>query len=515
MKSLFIFLFLILNTQEESRTECNLLIQEAIEAMHQSEHSKSLEILTKVQKISQEKGWYKELFLTINNIGANYYKLSDYGEALENYLLAYDIAISHLNSNEEMIVLNNIGILFYQENKLEEAQKYFSKAYKLADQKTDRFKTGLYAINLGLALNKIGMIEEAREYLLKAQSLLQNNPNVLLQGRYALAENYYLSHEYNIAKDELIRLIPKLNSLEFLEQKTSGLLLLSKMSLSEGNLKDAEEFAVLAQSGFNSLDTQISIYQQLSSLNYRRKNYQTANEYKDSVIFLKDSLYYLKSSSQFEANRVKFAIRNYEIEMIEKTKNYEAERKMLFISFSIIVFIILIIVWIWRNANIRDKQKKIIAERNQKIKMLELESDLEAKNRKLTVKALNMSNRNEVLQEIIQNIKEQVDLSDKPEVKKYVSILNKQIKKDKDQDDFLIHFEETNNGFLSSLREKHPNLNINDVRFLSYLYMNLSIKEISSLLNITPDACRKRKERIAKKIGLQETAELFPYLSHI
>jgi len=56
---------------------------------------------------------------------------------------------------------------------------------------------------------------------------------------------------------------------------------------------------------------------------------------------------------------------------------------------------------------------------------------------------------------------------------------------------------------------------VNDIRFLSYLYMNLSIKEISSLLNITPDACRKRKERIAKKMGLQETAELFPYLSHI
>ena len=120
-----------------------------------------------------------------------------------------------------------------------------------------------------------------------------------------------------------------------------------------------------------------------------------------------------------------------------------------------------------------------------------------------------------MLQEVIQNIKDQPDLVNKPEIRNYVSKLNRHIKKDSANDDFLLHFEETNHGFLSSLREKHPNLNANDIRYVSYLYMNLSIKEISSLLNITPDACRKRKERIGKKMDLQETAELFSYLSSI
>lgn len=144
-----------------------------------------------------------------------------------------------------------------------------------------------------------------------------------------------------------------------------------------------------------------------------------------------------------------------------------------------------------------------------------MEGELEAKNRTLAVKALNMSSRNEMLQEVIQNMKEQPELTNKPEIRKYISQLNKYLKKDTAKDDFLLHFEETNYGFLSSLREKHPSLNANEIRFISYLYMNLSIKEIASLLNITPDACRKRKERIAKKMDLQETAELFPYLSTI
>lgn len=515
MKSIFIALFLLINVQQETKQECDAYIQTAIEAMHKQEHTKSLELLIKVQKIAQEKGWHKELFLSLNNIGANYYKLSDYGEALENYLAAYDIALAHLDSQQEMVVLNNIGILFYQESNLLEAEKYFLKAYDIATEHSDDFKKGLYAVNLGLVYNNAGRLAEANTYLQEALPLLENNQNVLLQGKYALAENLYLKDEYPGAKQTLLALIPELDRTEFIEQKASGLLLLSKMFQSEGNIEEAYKYAIAAQSRNNSLDSQIRVHQQLSSLTYNSKNYELARIYKDSVILLQDSLYSIKSNSQFEANRVKFAIRNYEMEIIEKTKNFQAERKLLYILFGGIVILLLILIWAWRSNVIKFRQKKIIEERNQKIKMLEMEGELEAKNRTLAVKALNMSSRNEMLQEVIQNMKEQPDLANKPEIRKYVSQLNKYLKKDTAKDDFLLHFEETNYGFLSSLREKHPSLNANDIRFISYLYMNLSIKEISSLLNITPDACRKRKERIAKKMDLQETAELFPYLSTI
>jgi DNA-binding NarL/FixJ family response regulator len=43
--------------------------------------------------------------------------------------------------------------------------------------------------------------------------------------------------------------------------------------------------------------------------------------------------------------------------------------------------------------------------------------------------------------------------------------------------------------------------------------MNLNTKEIASLLNITPEGCRKRKERITKKMQLAENTSLFEYLS--
>lgn len=333
MRSIFIALFLLISVQQETKQECVEYIQTAIEAMHKQEHTKSLELLIKVQKIAKEKGWHKELFLSLNNIGANYYKLSDYGEALENYLAAYDIALAHLDSKQEMVVLNNIGILFYQESNLAEAEKYFLKAYDIANEHSDDFKKGLYAVNLGLVYNNAGRLKEASAYLEEALPLLENNQNVYLQGKYALAENLFLKEEYQGAKETLLRLIPELDHTEFIEQKVSGLLLLSKMLQMEGNIREAQNYAIAAQSRNNSLDSQIRLHQQLSSLAYNSKNYEFARAHKDSVILLQDSLYSIKSNSQFEANRVKFSIRNYEMEIIEKTKNFQSERKLLYIVF--------------------------------------------------------------------------------------------------------------------------------------------------------------------------------------
>ena len=89
------------------------------------------------------------------------------------------------------------------------------------------------------------------------------------------------------------------------------------------------------------------------------------------------------------------------------------------------------------------------------------------------------------------------------------------IKSDNEWEDFIKHFEEVNQGFLSDVKEKHPELNANDLRFISYVYMNLTTKEIAAILSITAGACRKRKERISKKMNLTDSSKLYDYLSTI
>ena len=101
---LFIFLFLSLNTFSQDDTR--QLILKGIDAMYEKDYEASLELLTKAKSQAEENNDSKNLFLAINNIGANYFSMLDYGEALNYYLKAYTIAIKDLEPINEMTVLN-------------------------------------------------------------------------------------------------------------------------------------------------------------------------------------------------------------------------------------------------------------------------------------------------------------------------------------------------------------------------------------------------------------------------
>jgi Tfp pilus assembly protein PilF len=515
MKLFLIVLVIVISPLQKSREQCQEMIETAIDALHKKEHGKSLELLINVQNMASTYKWYEEQFLALNNIGANYYQLSDYGEALENYLAAYSIAIDYLTPQKEMVVLNNVGILSFEEEKYKEAENYFLKAFTIANKYNDSVKIAIYAINLGLVNNKLGDLDKARDYLEMAFPLLRNDNQILLQGKYALAENVFLKGDFEEAINLINSLIPELKIAGLTEHQSEAYLLLSKIYQIKEDLLRAKKYGLEAKYSKGSLETQIKIYEQLSLLEYNSEDFAKSRVYRDSVIILNDSLFAVKSRNQFEGNKVKFDIKRYEKELEDNTQKFNTERKVFYALIGSSVLLLLLSAWAWKMQISKYKQKKIISERDQKIKMLKLENELESKNRKLSVRALNIASRNELLHEVLHTIKSYKDLASNGELQKMVLQLKSYLKNDAGWNDFLIHFEEANHGLLKTLKDKHPTLNTNDIRFISYLYMNLSIKEIASLFNITPDACRKRKERIGKKLDLKDTSDLYHYLSQL
>lgn len=144
-----------------------------------------------------------------------------------------------------------------------------------------------------------------------------------------------------------------------------------------------------------------------------------------------------------------------------------------------------------------------------------LKNELELKNRKLTAKEVHQSSRNELIEDVIKLLSQQPEVSRNENLSKYTRELKIHLKQDSQWESFFKHFEESNQGYIDRLKTKHPDLIASEVRFIIYVYMNLSNKEISSLLNITPQSCRKRKERISKKLNIPEGNTLFSYLSTI
>lgn len=541
---IYIFFLLFLPFQAFAMTpkDCEKMVIKAVEAMNKKEFVKSLQILSKTKKIAQDNHWYREEFLAVNNIGANFYMMLDYGEALNNYLDAYKIAVAHLDEKSEMTVLNNIAILYSRDNKIDKAKEYFSKAYELAGKVNNNTSKGLYAINLTIVYNEKGDYKTAKRYIDEALKLTVNSPYYLL-AKSTDMETLVNLEKYDEAEKIAQELLPKLNGVEYSEHKTQVFYNLSVIAEHKNDLPKSFHYLELAEKSNLNYDFKENLFERFSKLYKKANNIDRAVSYKDSIMAVKDSVNRIKNGQLFENSKIKFELQNSQKDLAESQGKLTTQRSYFIKGILLAIFIIAIIFWALRNSILKNKQQKIIEQNNAEIAKLELEkekknkeilenqlkekevlalleqekfkNELEAKNRKLTTKALQLSTKIELIDDLIKTLSREsddlknVDLSN---IIQQFKILQKQTH---EEESFLVHFEEVNQGFINKLKQLHPDLNSNDIRFLSYVYMNLSMKEISIIFNITPEACRKRKERIVKKMGLDENIDLYHYITVI
>ena len=537
-----IFLFSTIFYAQNSE-KLDSLIAKGVAARDNKDYSLSLELLTEVSAVAEENHLYKQQFLAINNIGANYYSMLDYGEAIDNYLEAYTIALKHLDGNEEMIVLNNIAILYSKEGDLDKAEEYFLKAYTLAEEREDSIKIGLYALNLGIVANKLNKLDIAVKYLEDSKERLKNHPEISILADVAMADNKYKRGDFNSSKILAEILLPKLDSKPLTEERISTLILLSNIAEGNGKLSLAINYAKEALKVSINPEFKISAYNQLAKVYASQGLLKEVLESKDSIIVLTESLNKIKNGRFYEANKVKFEVANYRRELQNNKEIQTVERIKLYTLLGISTLIIILISWALRNSFIKNKQRKILHKRSNEIIELELQkeksdnlvlekqlhakeailqleqeklkNEIETRNRKLAAKALQISSRNELLKEVIISLSSQVEISKNAFLSRKIKELNSLLKNDSEWESFLKHFEEVNHNFIYQLKKRHPELTANDIRYISYLYMDLTNKEISSLFNITTMASRKRKERISLKMGLPVGLDLYRYLSDV
>lgn len=548
MKAIYYFLFILLlvlmpfqlfaqsETQEMVADRINL----GVKYLAEKEHIKSIEELIGAKEIAIRNDWYLKAFNATLNIGTNYYLMLDYGEAFQYYLQAYDIAIKHLGPRQEMAVFNNIGVLYVEEKDFLKAEESFLKAYEIAKKLDDNQQIGTYGINLALVLHKLGKVDLASRYIEEALPLLKNMPNVSLLARIAKTENLLLQHQYFAAEKLALEVLPQLENLSLLKEqitvndKITLLLILTKIYEEQNQFKTAQDYALLARSLQDNVEERIEVYDRLATLYGKTDDFKTAMAYKDSVIIATDSLYAIKNSALFKSEKVKFQIKNYQHELMESKKALKSEKQFFYLLITAVVIFMGFLIWMYKNNSLKHKQRKRIIElelekeksdhllleeqhrEKEATALLEkerLKNELEVKNRELTAKAMYMASKNELIEEVLQSLLQNTEITTNTSLKSQINDLKKHLKKDAQWDSFFVHFEELNQGFLDRLRTRHPNLTPNDIRFLTFLYMNLSYKEIASLLNITPQSCRKRKERIAVKMDVPGNVSLHSYLS--
>ena len=154
-----------------------------------------------------------------------------------------------------------------------------------------------------------------------------------------------------------------------------------------------------------------------------------------------------------------------------------------------------------------------------KIKNEQLEQELASKNRELANSAMNIVYKNELLNNVHDELLELRDGEGRKlsgeQLRKINKIIEDARSDERDWNVFEESFNEAHENFFKKLKADYPELVPNDLKLCAYLRMNMSSKEIASLLNITTRGVEIRRYRLRKKLSLPHHKNLTEFLMEV
>ena len=178
------------------------------------------------------------------------------------------------------------------------------------------------------------------------------------------------------------------------------------------------------------------------------------------------------------------------------------------------ILLVLIIIFITNKAYKRHYIKKFMQEQMESKQMImqikndKLNQEIESKNKELAISTMSIIKKNKVLNTIKKEIKNNKNSDNNDAIKLIDSNLNDS----KDWSFFEQAFNNADKDFLSKIKQAHPDLTPNDLRFCAYLRLNLSSKEIAPLLNISIKSIETKRYRLRKKLDLEHENGLVNYI---
>lgn len=165
------------------------------------------------------------------------------------------------------------------------------------------------------------------------------------------------------------------------------------------------------------------------------------------------------------------------------------------------------------------RQQKLLAE-TEKIKLVNerLKEKVLLKNKELGSVALEITKKNEFLAQLkkgLSQISSSVTNDTAQKIKRSIRSIDQNMRSDNNWERFEMYFDESHQDFIKKLKEKQPDLTKSSINLCAFLRLDLSTKEIASLMNISVSGVEKRRYRLRKKLDLDTDINLKAYLDAI
>lgn len=520
----------------------------------------SLENFLSALKINRQLGNRLAEAEVLHSLGRFYLNQENYTRSLDYFFQALRIRQEMGNKNETANTLSYIGDLYRERGETEQAASFFKKAVILAEETNNLREISISGVKLGNMLHQLGKFEEATRYFELAlnaakemnsvhaqagillvmssayqdenlydrafglnQELLeiaklQNNKILLgrgyenLSGIYTEKGELERANEYYIKANQFYKEIqfptlPVTHKLmrNLIEQNKAD----KAIKIGEAALKETKETAAMQDRG-NLIETLIGAYK-------KQEKPIKALGLQEKLITLNKQIFDTEKAEQIAEMQTRFETEQKEQEIKLLEKEQEKARLMRNALFAGILMLVIIGFLIFNRQRLKIRKNKAEFE-NIHLKEKQLEQRLEFKNKQLTTHSLNLVQKNEVMKELKARIGELQKNSDGKSAKNLRSLkhlIDYSFNLDKDWEEFTRYFEAVHTGFFHALKKRAPDLTPNELRLSALVKLNLSLKEISSLLAISPDSVKTARYRLRKKLALETKENLSDYLNQI
>lgn len=410
----------------------------------------------------------------LNQLGGVEASLENYDRAIEHNQKALKIYREMGDISFASQSLNDIGNCFYFLQQYDSALYYLKQGYELATQVNS---TAIKAT----VLNNMGKTYARKQDYTQAIQLLEEALQVVQDIGYRNKQAEVLNdmaEAYNAMGQPLQAI-----------NRTREAIAIADSTQTRGNLKNA--YLHRANS-----------YEQLNNHKQALINYKLYKAQSDSIFSKEKSNQIAELRTIYETGQKEkeIALQQAKISLLEEQATVTALQRTLFGAGLLVA---LVVIGFGYYAY-RQKVKNNLLEKEK------LDNELAFKRKELTSHALHLAHKNEVLEALkkkAHELQSQIDHNSNG-YRQIIRTINADLNDDNNWENFRKYFEEVHQDFNSKVKEQYPNLTSNELRLMALLKMNLSSKEIASILNISQEGIKKARYRLRKKLQISSEESL-------
>ncbi len=475
-----------------------------------------------------------------NNLGILNYQKGDFATALDYYNKARLYSERTSQTGALADVYDNIGIIYGVMKDTVRDFEFKRKALWVNRQSNDLKRLLLSYSNLGTGFFNYGVYDSSRRYLDSALNLSQQ-----LEDQFTEAHVLNNLGELYINTGNLVEAKKALDRCKILRESLDDPLGLAIVHRNLGiisnqikSLKESESYfrkSYEIATDIEANEQAMNACEELVALYQFQGKFKDANEYLQRYHQIKDSLFSKDQALRIQDLTLKYETEKRDKELVKSKAQLEINRKQEQLNrqrmiFAVIILILaLISTWLYslkKKLELQDKLKKEQDEKlildlrlqNTVLEQDKLKQELDYKNKEITNFALMLVQKRELVDKITDLLIYYRDHRQHQSSQAFEELINEirnAMLAEKETQEFEQYVDQVCEGFFVSLEHRFPGLTKNEKRLAALLRMNLSSKEISGVLNISPKSVDMNRYRLRKKLQIETEEELANFFARL